>query len=449
MIVTHRITFRLYPTKTQTAKLFEYRRLHAYLYNACVEHRKTGYQRFRKSISHYDQQSALVPFKACWEEYKALNHGSLQATVKRVDFAFQRFFKGLGGYPKFQSIRRYSGWTYPDARQGFKVHSKEGFADERFWGESFLPKLSREYKSANTPPGVNGYLELRDLGFQVQMRGKAKTWGNPTTCTIVYRNGKWFASITVNCEPVRETGTGAVGLDFGVLTAAALSDGTKVENPKLLASSQAKVRKASKVKRRKRSPDFKKKIKGSKRWRKASKGVSQLQRKVANQRQDWVHKVATQIVSDNSMVATEKLNIKGMTAKAKKGKRKRQKTGLNRFMLDVGMGMLRSAIEYKLTEAGGIFVEVPTVKVKPSPTCPSCGHHEKKTLKQRIHDCVKCGYVEDRDIAAAIVMLNWARGLERASSNVDGSSSTCCGSFKQLAQVKRQKRQAQPTGGLE
>ncbi len=272
MIATRRITFRLYPSKSQTAKLFEARRLHTYLYNACIEHRKTSYQRFGKSINYFDQQSALVPFKVDWPEYRALNHGSLQATVKRVDFAFQRLFKGLGKYPKFQSIRKYSGWTYPDARQGFKVHST----------------------------GVNGYLELRDMGFQLQMRGKARTWGLPSTCTIVYRNGQWFASITVNCEPARETGTGAVGIDFGVLTAAALSDGTKIENPRFLAKTQTKVRQASKAHRRKRSPNFKKKIKGSKRWRKASKRVARLQRKVACSRQDWTHKVAAQIVSSNS-----------------------------------------------------------------------------------------------------------------------------------------------------
>ena len=153
-----------------------------------------------------------------------------------------------------------------------------------------------------------------------------------------------------------------------------------------------------------------------------------------------MHQVSTQIVSSNSLVATEKLNLKGMTTKARKGKRKRQKTGLNRSVLDVGMGMLRSTIEYKLAEAGGVFVEVPTVKVKPSQTCPICGHQEKKTLEQRVHDCAKCSYVEDRDVAAAQVMLNWARGQELTSLNVDGSSSTSCGSMKQLAQVKRQKR---------
>jgi putative transposase len=416
--MTRRVTFRLYPSAAQTAKLFEARRLHAYLYNACVEHRKTSYQRFGKSVSYLDQQAALVPFKTFWEDYKSLNHGSLQATVKRVDFAFQRFFKGLGGYAKFQSIRRYSGWTYPDARQGFKVHSD----------------------------GKNGYLTLSDLGMEIQMRGQARQWGKPTTCTIVYRNGLWYASITINCEVARETGGGAVGIDFGVLTAAALSDGTKIENQRFIVKTQAKVRKASQAKRRKRSPNFKKKIKASKRWRKSAKRVSKLQRKVANQRQNWVHQVSTQIVSSNSLVATEKLNLKGMTSRAKKGKGKAQKSGLNRSILDVGMGMLRSALEYKLAEAGGFFVEVPTVTVKPSQTCPKCGHQEKKSLEQRVHHCQQCGCVEDRDVAAAQVMLNWARGKELASSNVDGSSSTSCGSMKQLAQMKRQKLLAQRSG---
>lgn len=423
--MSRRTTFRLYPSKAQLAKLFEARRLHAYLYNACVEHRKTSYQKFGKSINYLIQQAALVPFKACWIEYKALNHGSLQATVKRVDFAFTRFFKGLGGYPRFQGIRRYSGWTYPDARQGFKVHSIGG----------------------------NGYLELKDLGCQIQMRGSARQWGTPSTCTIVYRNGKWYASITVNCEVSRGTGTGAVGLDFGCLTAVAKSDGTLIENPRFLAAATAKIRAASKVKRCKVKPDFKKKIKASKRWRKASKKVAKLQRKVADQRHDWVHKVAAEIVSSNSLVATEKLNVKGMTRKPKPGsKRLRQKTGRNRSMLDVGMGALRSAIEYKLAEAGGIFVEVPTQKVKPSQTCPSCGHGEKKTLDQRTHQCKKCSYTDDRDVAAAKVMLLWALGTNVLNRG-EGSSTLLpkerkhCGGMKQLASLKRQKHLAQSSDG--
>ena len=425
-MLTRRNTFRLYPSKAQVAKLFGARRLHAYLYNACVEHRKTSYQKFGKSINYYTQQAAIVPFKACWNEYKALNHGSLQATVKRVDFAFVRFFKGLGGSPRFQGIRKYSGWTYPDARQGFKVRSN----------------------------GDNGYLELSDLGETIQMRGKARQWGTASTCTIVYRNGKWYASITVNCEVSRETGTGAVGLDFGCLTAVAMSDGQMVENPRFLATMKAKISKASKAKRRKTKPDFRKKIKASKRWRKANKKVGKLQRKVANQRQDWVHQTAAQIIRSNSMVATEKLNIKNMTRKPSPGsKRKAQKTGLNRSLLDVGMGALRSAIEYKLAEAGGIFIEVPTVKVKPSQTCPNCGIQKKKELSERVHNC-PCGLTIDRDVAAAQVMLNWATGLGTSLGNRREGSSTSvpkvrkdCGGMKQLASLKRQKLLTQPSGG--
>jgi putative transposase len=391
--------------------------MHKDLYNSAVSNRKTQYQKFNHSVDYFEQQASLPAFKECLEEYKKLNAGSLQATLKRVDFAFVRFFKGLGKYPKFKSIRRYSGWTYPDARQGFKVHSI----------------------------GDNGYLELRDLGIEVQMRGKARTWGQPTTCTIVYRHGKWYASITVNCTPTREAGTGEIGLDLGTLTAIACSDGTKIENPRFLAKTQTKIRKASQDKRRKRAPNFKKKVKASKRWRKAQKKVSKLQRTAASQRQDWVHQRAAEIVSSHRIVATEKLNLKNMTRKAKKGsKSKAQKTGLNRSMLDVGMGMFRQALEYKLSEAGGLFVEIPTQSVKPSQRCAKCWELTPKNLSDRLHVCSNpnCQHTEDRDINSAQVCLIWAKGLGTSLSNVDESSSTCCGSFKQLAQMKRQKRAA-------
>jgi putative transposase len=143
---------------------------------------------------------------------------------------------------------------------------------------------------------------------------------------------------------------------------------------------------------------------------KAQAKVSKLIARVANQRQNWLHQIAADIVSSNSFVATEKLEVKNMTAKAKIGKRrkrklggvgfrprslpertsprqllfakvcKKQKAGLNKSILDVGFGMLRNTIKYKIDQIGGVFVEVPTKKVKPSQTCPKCGHQHKKTL---------------------------------------------------------------------
>jgi putative transposase len=411
MSITRRITFRLYPSSSQAKVLSDWRRLHTYLYNAALANRKTQYKHFKLAVDYYEQQNCLPEFKEIWVEYKQLGSHALQATLKRVDMAFQRFFKGVGGYPKFKSIRHYSGWTYP-CISGWKASSD----------------------------GKNGHLELSNLG-KIQMRGTARTWGKPTTCTVVYRNGLWYASITVQCVPVRETGTGSVGLDFGCLTAVAMSDGTKIENPRYGAKTCAILNKVSKSKRRKIKPDFKKRIKASRRWKKANKKVAKLQRKISNQRFNWAHQVSAEIVSCNSLVATEKLNLKGMTRKAKKGsKRKAQKTGLNRSLLDVGMGILRSAIEYKIAESGGVFVEVPTVKVKPSQTCPNCGVQKKKELSERIHNC-PCGFSCDRDVAAAMVMLNWATGagtdLDKRRS--DSSTSTHCGGFKQLSELKRQK----------
>ncbi|MBT9158993.1 MAG: hypothetical protein DDT26_00242 [Dehalococcoidia bacterium] len=172
--------------------------------------------------------------------------------------------------------------------------------------------------------------------------------------------------------------------------------------------------------------------------------MAKLHRQVANQRQNWVHQQATQIVSCNSLVATEKLEVKKMTRKAKKGStRKRQKTGLNRSILDVGWGMLRSVLAYKLDEAGGVLVEVPTRKVKPSQTCPNCGHQEKKTLAERTHICKQCGYISDRDVAAAQVMLSWALGTsvldDERQALLQKNAPLQCGSLKQLSSMKRRK----------
>jgi putative transposase len=418
-MATRRVTFRLYPHKKQEKKLHYWRRLHKELYNACLYQRKVEYERFGKSISYFDQQNALPAFKNCWHEYKELGSHALQATVKRVDFAYKRFFQKLGGRPKFKSARDYRGWTYP-CKSGWKASTN----------------------------GENGYLVLSNLG-NIQMRGKARTWGIPTTCTIIWKQGKWYASITVDCQPVRETDINSVGLDFGTYHAVACSDGTIIDNPRFLASTQQKVKKTSKKLRKKRSPNFKKKIKASKRWRKARKQVSRLLSKVTRQREDWQHKVAAQIVSRNSMVATEKLNIKAMTAKARKGsKRKAQKTGLNRSLLDVGIGNILSLIKYKLDECQGVFVEVPTVKVAPSQTCPACGHKKKKELSERVHQCSNCGYTCDRDVAAAQVMLNYAKGLGTSLYNRGAEASTStptfCGGFKQASALRRQKPLAQP-----
>jgi putative transposase len=275
--VNRRQTFRLYPTKAQEKVLLGARRLHCYLYNACVAHREYEYKRNRKTVTYFEQQNLLPEFKKVWTEFAQLHSQSLQATVKRVDLAYQSFFQGLRGKPKYKSIRRYSGWTYP-AQSGWKVNSN----------------------------GKHGTVTLNDLGITLKMRGKAKDWGVPTTLTIVYKPSKreWYASFTVNVAiPKPKFGSESdlkyesiVAYDLGTATALTLFDGGEfheIENPRFTQKSEEKIRQTAKLKRRKRPP--KKGVKASRRWRKVNQLESKLKAKVARQRKDWQHKVTSDL----------------------------------------------------------------------------------------------------------------------------------------------------------
>ena len=366
----------------------------------------------------------------------------MQATLKRVDLAFLRFFGGLGtgrvtrpvGYPKFKSARHYRGWTYPGVA-GWKVEGEGG----------------------------NGHLTISKLG-RFQMRGQARTWGTPTTCTIFFQHGNWYASITVLCMPIRTTDIGSVGIDLGCKEAITVSTGQQFSKPEFLKEGQKKVKLASKKIRRKRSPNWKKKVKASRRWKKNRQLVSKLQRKLARQREDWQHKVTSNIVSVNSLIAGEQLSVKNMTRKARKrrigsevsselcatrqgSKRKAQKAGLNRSMLEVGFSTISKMFAYKSAEAGGFYLESPTRQLKPSQRCAKCWELTPKTLADRVHICQHCGHQEDRDVNAAQVNLIWARGQELSSPGAESSSSTSRGSMKQLGALKRQKLPTQRSGG--
>jgi putative transposase len=149
------------------------------------------------------------------------------------------------------------------------------------------------------------------------------------------------------------------------------------------------------------------------------------------------------IVSGNSLIAGEQLSVKNMTRKAKKGsKRKAQKAGLNRSMLEIGFSTVSKMLAYKSQEAGGLYLESPTRQLKPSQRCAKCWELTPKTLADRVHICQHCGHKEDRDINSAQVNLIWARGQELSSLGAESLSSTSRASMKQLGALKRQKLQA-------
>jgi putative transposase len=104
--------------------------------------------------------------------------------------------------------------------------------------------------------GENGYLNLSKIG-RIQMLGKAKYWVTPTTCTILYRYGEWYASITVDVlDQILKAeilSTGAVGIDLGCNAALSITydeNHQQIEAPKFLRNAEHQIKKASKNKRR-------------------------------------------------------------------------------------------------------------------------------------------------------------------------------------------------------
>ena len=155
------------------------------------------------------------------------------------------------------------------------------------------------------------------------------------------------------------------------------------------------------------------KKRGSHRRKQAVRRLAKARAHQARKRLDFLHKETCQLACENALVAMEELAIKNMTRSAKgtvdkPGKNVPQKTGLNREILDTAPALLMQLRRYKVTDTGRMWAEAPTRKLKPSQTCPECGHVRKKSLSERTHRCESCGHTEPRDRASARVVLNWA-----------------------------------------
>lgn len=386
--VKRKVTYRLYPSRRQQNQMLEALRLHQKLYNAALEQRIDAYRRCAVSLNYNDQARELTQLRAEFPEYAALNAQSEQVTLKRLERAFKDFFRRVKegkekpGFPRFKSFDRYKGWGYAAHGDGWKFLPHEDF--------------------------VNGSIRMSGIG-NIQARGRSRFLdeertsrnpGMPKTMEVFRKNDKWYASVTFETlRPFRASGENAVGIDWGTAKFLTIVDETKVpvviENPRHLKSSEDKLRKAQK--------NLSRKKKGSKNRRKAKKILANVHERVAWKREDFLHQTSAFIVKSASLIATESLNIKAMTANGGS-----YKTGLNRSILDTSPGKFFELLAYKAADAGIPYIEVPTRKVKPSQTCSGCGYIEKKQLSERIHDCKKCGLVLDRDVNAALVILNFA-----------------------------------------
>ena len=196
--------------------------------------------------------------------------------------------------------------------------------------------------------------------------------------------GRYFVSLTCTeeKESLPETDK-AVGVDLGITDVVVTSDGFKSGNPKHLDNDLYRLKKAQRRLSRKE--------KGSENWKKQKRRVARLHAKIADKRNDFLHKLSCKLVDENQTICLETLNVKGM----------QQNRSLSRSIADTGWSTLVRYIEYKGEWAGRTVVKIarwfPSTK-----RCSDCGHvGETKPLSVRHWQCEECGESHDRDVNAA------------------------------------------------
>ncbi|MDF2924063.1 MAG: hypothetical protein K0R57_2977 [Paenibacillaceae bacterium] len=351
--------YRLYPNKEQHKRLdFTLERCRL-LYNRLLDERIHAYRDEGKSLTYYDQANTFNERK---EEIPALKHVHsqvLQDVAKRLDKAFQSFFRRVKngekpGFPRFKPPQRYDSFTFPQG--GYKL---EG----------------------NT-------LKLSKIG-NVKIKLHRPVEGLIKTCTIIQKNGKVYACLSAEVQPKQLPAyTDAVGVDLGVKTLAVTSDGDYFESPAYLRKSEKHLTRLQRCVSRKKN--------GSNRRKKAVRVLARLHERVANQRKDYAHKVSRQLVNRYGLIAFEDLNVVGMT----------KNHHLAKSIVDSGWSQLVVFTTYKAESAGRIVKQVDPRHT--SQLCSNCGVIVKKQLKDRKHCCPNCGYTADRDENAAVNILKRA-----------------------------------------
>ena len=355
MVIVNR--FNIEPTAEQEQKMFRTLGLCRRLYNAALEQRETTYRQFRKSISCARQQNELPDLKKAFPEYKTVNAQVLQECLKRLETSFQRFFDHVSGYPHYKDRYHYSSFTYPqtDKQDHFK---KKGYI--------YMPKI--------------GYVKLNaHHEFDPALVSRVN---------VKFHGEKWYVNLTSEIQEAEAVEVlKRIGIDVGLKTFAALSDGSMIENPRFFRKSEKRLAKLQR--------QFSRKKKGSKNRGKAKAKVAKCHAKIANQRRDFLHKASYHIVQNYDFIAVEDLQIKNMV----------KNNCLSKSISDAGWGTFVTYIEYKSKKFGKVLVKVPPAGT--SQTCV-CGEHVQKDLSVRVHECPECGLRGDRDVVSAMVILQRA-----------------------------------------
>ena len=361
------------PNNRQRTALLNHAGAARFVWNWGLERRIEEYETNKKTPSAFDQINELVKLKKSGELawlYEA-SKCVPQNVLQNLDLAFKSFFRNVRqgkkpGFPKFKSRNRGVG--------GFKLNENITVTEKRIR----LPFI--------------GWIKLKQGNYIPN--GKYKS------AMVTEHAGHWFVSVLQErvCAAPKSSGS-AIGVDLGINHLAVTSDGEFFENPKPLKGNLKKLQRQQR--------QLSRKEKGSRNREQVCVGrVARTHYRIACIRRDALHKVTTYLAKSHSLIAVEDLNVQGMM----------QNHCLARAISDVGLSEFVRTLEYKCHWYGShlVFIDrwLPSSK-----TCSNCGHvKESLALSERVFRCEVCGMVLDRDLNAALNLLDAARKVESVNA---------------------------------
>jgi putative transposase len=370
--VSRAFRFRVYPTREQEARLLAWGASLRFVWNLANEQRLMGLARPRDERvfpSWFSQAREVTVLRRELPWLCDLPFESATFALRRLDDAWRRCFSRAGKRPRFKSKGR----------------------------DAVSIGLDHRYCRIDGP-----LMKLPKLG-RLRVVAHRQLVGRSRAVSLVREGDQWFAVFVREIEtsaPARLSG--AVGLDRGVVSLVADSDGKTITGPRFAERSARKLKRAQRALSRTK--------KGSSNRAKARLRLARVHRTVRRQRAWLQHQISHDYANSHGAVVIEKLETARMTRSAKgsveaPGRNVKAKAGLNRSILDAGWYGLAEKLRYKLEERGGELVEVPAAYS--SQTCSACGVVDAASRRtQSEFCCTACGHQENADTNAARVILS-------------------------------------------